>query len=152
MEIGELKKDFAFWLLLAVFLIYLISMAGLIIVGSYKMQQTGVVLGLIWLLTTVLLPSFAGFFVYQNWKPFWISIVCMIISGFVVIIVDSSYTIINKCSHQLAGCDLNMFIPISTITMILIAISTMIIIIKDWVAKTRQTREQKSQEQKLTEL
>ena len=116
------------------------------------MQKTGVIVGLIWLFASILLPSFAGFFIYQNWRPFWISVVCMVLLGFIDIALNLSYYIINSCNHSIYGCDLNFFVPVGVAIMILIAISTIIIILKDWHEKTTILKEQELKEQQLTQL
>jgi hypothetical protein len=152
MEIRDIKKGFTFWATLFLILAFLTSMALLIIFGTAGMTQSGVVTAGIWLLVSVIMPSFVGFFIYQNWRPFWISIVTMIIVGFIVIAVDMSYIIVNNCGHTFYGCDLTLFTPVGTATMILIAISTIIIIVKDWNEKIKQGRSEKQKEQQLQEL
>ena len=152
MNFNDLKKGFWFWSSLIIVLLFFFSMGAIIVIRNTNLDQLGLIAGALWIITSALVPSFLGFFIYENWKPFWISIVGMIAAGFADVLLSMIFVIVNRCNHTFSGCDLSLFIPIGTMTMIFVAIATIIIIIRDWRGKETVLKEKEVQEKKLTEL
>ena len=138
MSLDQIKTGFPFWMTISLVFIAIVSMTAIIYTQSLGLNYAFV--GIIWISASVMLPCFIGFFIYDNIRTFSPSIFGMIVAAIIVCIIDSAFIFVNTCDNNALVCSnkLNVFVPVIMSMLIVIILSTLVIMIKDWMSRNNK--------------